>query len=191
LINEQTASAAELCAGVLRDHGRAVPLGTRTFGKGSVQQLVKLDDGGALRVTTSYYYLPSGRMIDKRAGDKGWGIDPDDGFYVPLTKVQSDALQKNQMDRFTLGSGKAGEGKMPARLTPKMIEEQYADPQLAAAMRSLVAKLTGGEFLKVGQSTANVQDQMRRLEELRQRREALLQDLKRLEKDIDAAAGKK
>jgi len=191
LINEQTASAAELCAGVLRDHGRAVPLGTRTFGKGSVQQLVKLEDGGALRVTTSYYYLPSGRMIDKRAGDKGWGIDPDDGFYVPLTKVQSDALQKNQMDRFTLGSSKAGESKVPARLTPKMIEEQYADPQLAAAMRSLVAKTTGGEFLKVGQSTANLQEQMRRLEELRQRREALLQDLKRLEKDIDAAAGKK
>lgn len=185
LVNEQTASAAELVAGVLRDRGRALVLGTRTFGKGSVQQIVKFDDGGALRVTSAYYYLPNGQMIHKRPGQKSWGIDPDDGYYLPLTKAQADALQKSQMDRFVLGHGK--EPAAPGRLTPKVIEERFADPQLAAAARTLVAKLTGGEFLKVGQPTAQMDHQLIRLEEMRQKRNALLQDLQRLERDIDAA----
>src|SRR5207245_5431665 len=76
LVNEQTASAAEIVAGALRDHGRAVLLGSRTFGKGSVQTVVMLDAGGALKVTTAYHYLPSGRNIQKRPRETSWGVDP-------------------------------------------------------------------------------------------------------------------
>ncbi|MCI0684711.1 MAG: S41 family peptidase [Gemmataceae bacterium] len=183
LVNDKTASAAEILAGVLHDHNRAIVLGTRTFGKGSVQSLFKLDDGAAIRVTTAYYYLPNGRTIHKRPGAARWGVDPDEGYYLPLSKAQVEELQKNQATRYIIGNGRP---KAPDRLTPKILEEGYADPQLAAAQRTLVAKLTGGEFLKVGQANP-IYDSPARLDALQRQREVLLKDLLKLELEIDAA----
>jgi carboxyl-terminal processing protease len=193
LVNEQTASAAEIVAGALRDHERAVLVGTRTFGKGSVQMLVELKEGGALKVTTAYHYLPSGRNIQKRPGEKVWGVDPNDGFYLPLTAKQTEAMRLDAAQRNLVGLKKEERPKWPARLTPKIIEEQHADPQLAAALRTMTARLTGGEFIKVGQPGAVAQDHALRLEEMRQRRETLQRDLQQLERaisDLQALTGK-
>jgi carboxyl-terminal processing protease len=184
LINDQTASAGEIVAGALRDHERAVLLGTRTFGKGSVMAIVKLEAGGALKVTTAYHYLPSGRNIQKRPGKKSWGVDPSDGFYIPLSGPQTEALQKDAWKRALLGLQQEDRPKGAGRLTAKIIEEQHADPQLAAALRTMVAKLTGGEFIKVGKDNALLLDHVLRIEEMRQRREQLLQNLKTLEREI-------
>ena len=71
LINSGTASASEIVAGALQDHRRALILGTRSFGKGSVQTVIPLSGRGALRLTTAHYYTPSGRSIQAQ------GIDPD------------------------------------------------------------------------------------------------------------------
>ena len=71
LVNGGTASAAEIVAGALQDYHRATLLGTRTFGKGSVQSMIPLGSQGALKLTTARYYTPSGRSIQAR------GIDPD------------------------------------------------------------------------------------------------------------------
>jgi len=66
LINEGSASASEIVAGALQDHDRGLVLGTKSFGKASVQTIIPLDNGGGLRLTTAYYYTPKGRHIDKK-----------------------------------------------------------------------------------------------------------------------------
>jgi carboxyl-terminal processing protease len=80
LVNRYTASAAEIVAGALRDHKRAIVIGERTFGKGSVQNVIRLEDGqGAIKLTTAYYYLPNGECIHKtkQAEATGkWGVEP-------------------------------------------------------------------------------------------------------------------
>ena len=63
IINGGSASASEIVAGALQDHKRAIVLGTKSFGKGSVQTIMPLQENGAIRLTTSRYYTPSGRSI--------------------------------------------------------------------------------------------------------------------------------
>ena len=88
LINGGSASASEIVAGALQDHGRAVIVGTKTFGKGSVQTVVPLGEKGALRLTIARYYTPSGRSI------QGLGVEPDvflDRIPPPEEEIEDEA----------------------------------------------------------------------------------------------------
>lgn len=86
LVNENSASAAEIVSGALQDAGRAVLVGKKTFGKGTVQELVPLSDGSGLKMTIARYYLPSGRSID------GEGVEPD--IEAALGESRDEQLQK-------------------------------------------------------------------------------------------------
>jgi carboxyl-terminal processing protease len=78
LVNQYSASASEIVSGALKDQKRAILVGERTFGKGSVQMLFPLADKSAyLKLTTSHYYLPSGRCIHREENSTEWGVDPD------------------------------------------------------------------------------------------------------------------
>jgi carboxyl-terminal processing protease len=78
LVNEFSASAAEIVSGALKDWKRCVVVGDRSYGKGSVQNVIPIRYRKAmLKLTTAYYYLPTGRLLHRKNGSKTWGVDPD------------------------------------------------------------------------------------------------------------------
>ena len=87
LIDQGSASGSEIVAGALQDHNRAVIVGKRSWGKGSVQRLIRLpESGAAVKLTTDYYYLPKGRCVHKLPQVESWGVDPDIEEGLDLNK---------------------------------------------------------------------------------------------------------
>lgn len=96
LVNQQSASASEIVAGALKDHGRALVVGERTYGKGSVQMPFDVGQRNAyLKLTISHYYLPSGRSLHRDEDSKDWGVEPD--VVVEMTPEQMVTAQLGRM----------------------------------------------------------------------------------------------
>ena len=93
LINEYSASASEILAGALQDHNRALIMGRRSFGKGSIQSLIRFDDGSALKITVARYYTPNGQAIQAQGITPNVKIDP-----VNLAAYKK-ALRKQRVKR--------------------------------------------------------------------------------------------
>ncbi len=103
LVNGTSASASEIVAACLQDHRRAVIIGQRTWGKGTVQNILEFEGGrSALKLTTTKYWRPSGKNIhrDQDAGeDEAWGVRPNAGFDIVLTDEQARALARQRARR--------------------------------------------------------------------------------------------
>ena len=97
LINEGSASASEIVSGCLQDHERALIVGTRSYGKGSVQNVYTIGSSelALLKLTTQYYYLPSGRLIHRRPGAETWGVEPDVSVEMLPSQI-ADSLRVRQ-----------------------------------------------------------------------------------------------
>jgi carboxyl-terminal processing protease len=108
LVNGYTASAAEILAGALQDHRRALIVGTRTFGKGSVQSVIDLPDGGALKLTIARYFTPSGRSIQAQ------GIAPDVMIEEGETPEQTQEPERERDLEQHLPSSERGDPEPPA-----------------------------------------------------------------------------
>jgi carboxyl-terminal processing protease len=104
LVNQYSASASEIFSGAMRDLHRGLIVGHRSFGKGSVQNLLRIGnetrpDGNPeamMKLTMAYYYLPNGESLHRRDGAKTWGVDPD--VVVDLTPKQIFDLMQSRRD---------------------------------------------------------------------------------------------
>ena len=108
LVNSGSASASEIVAGALQDHKRAVVMGTRTFGKGSVQTILPIGNGTAIKLTTARYFTPNGRSIQAK------GIEPDIVVEDPSMPSESEGLGIREADLDKHLSNPNGEEELPA-----------------------------------------------------------------------------
>lgn len=173
LVNQGSASASEVVAGALRDNGRAKVIGTRSYGKGSVQELRPLPDGtGMIRLTTARYFLPGGASVSRRPGDPKWGVEPDTGFRVPMTE-QEFLASTEARSRREVPAGQAGQPTAPVSWgSPASIRADAHDPQLAAAVEAMQGFLDAVEWPVVGDLSGDVgagNDELRATLEYRRR----------------------
>ncbi len=136
LVNHFSASASEILSACLQDHKRAVIVGERTWGKGSVQNVIELEGGkSALKLTTAKYMRPSGKNIHRFKGAKEsdeWGVRPDPGFEVKLSLKEMRDLVEYRRQRDVLREGGP----------PK---SDFVDRQLQKALEYIRSRLSGQE----------------------------------------------
>ena len=130
LVNEGTASAAEIVSGALQDNRRAIIVGTRTFGKGSVQTVIPLENGSALKLTTAKYYTPSGRSIQAE------GIAPDIVIKYQRPVQEKEGTEDRIRERDLKGHIKSPKenGQKPEEPAKKEKDDLTLDNQLKGAI---------------------------------------------------------
>lgn len=141
LVNEHSASASEIVAGSLQDNHRAVVIGERSYGKGSVQEVIPLDSkGGELKLTVAYYYLPSGRLVHRKKDATDWGVNPQ--IPVPIDAAAEAKLYQDlaEHDRFLRPTTQQDASTTQPSTAPVAATTQPSlDPQLQRAVDTLVA----------------------------------------------------
>ena len=126
LINSGSASASEIVAGALQDHKRAIILGTKSFGKGSVQTIIPVHPFGALRMTTAKYFTPSGKSIQKK------GIDPD--IIVEQAKVEKIDKKNGNRESDLQGALDNPANDLEKKVDENLNKESINDFQLSRAL---------------------------------------------------------
>ena len=161
LVNEHSASASEIVAGSLMDNRRAQVVGTRTYGKGSVQEVSRLERGGELKMTVAYYYLPSGRLVHQKKGATDWGVNPniavamdeDAQKWLAQNLEQSEWFRRPVVTTKPATAPATGQATgsatkpttrattQPATQTSTQPATQHTDVQLEAAVTTIIGQI--------------------------------------------------
>ncbi|GMV27463.1 MAG: hypothetical protein AMXMBFR58_34940 [Phycisphaerae bacterium] len=190
LINGSAASASEVLAGALVENNRAIAVGTRTYGKGSVQSVetLKNGNGAQLKLTEQGYYLPSGRSITRKDDSATWGVDPTDGYFVPVSEKELIELLRVRREEEVIRTGAAAASDKNWS-DPQWILSYLKDPQLAAALKAVQVKIDTGEWKPTGQpGTTQSAVAISELQRLEVTRERLAREIARLDNRIGALA---
>jgi len=184
LMNEMSASASEIVAGALLDNDRALLVGTRSYGKGSVQQLLYLGDGSsAMKLTTAHWYLPSGRLIHRHEGAEQWGVDPSPGCVVPM---DDEAVREMYLRRREAESDDTFDALAGQAITPQWVRENLLDDQLAAALDGAQSRLTTGAWPQVGITLEEAMTPLTDMQALQQMRIRLMEQLEQVDRQIQS-----
>lgn len=144
IVNERSASASEVLAGALSDNKRAVIVGTRSFGKGSVQEVVHLDgNAGELKITVAHYYLPSGRCVHRLKDATIWGVDPQ--IPVPVDEATEIAVWDARLDTENFRRPVVATPPKPATTPTSQPAPAPKDTQLEQAVTTLNAVIVLGD----------------------------------------------
>lgn len=139
IVNQNSASASEIVAACLQDHGRAAVAGQRTYGKGTVQRLLRVESGRSrLKLTTATYWRPSGKNIHRMpdaSDSEEWGVAPDTGLQILLTDEQHRDWQVYRSRRDIEGAEE--QDIAPLVLTDREIPADFVDQALEAAVNHL------------------------------------------------------
>jgi carboxyl-terminal processing protease len=132
LVNKYSASASEIVAACLQDHKRAKVIGNRTWGKGTVQNVIPIEAGHArLKLTTAHYWRPSNKNIHRRKGateDDEWGVQPDPGFDVKLTQKEFEKVFLQRRERDVIRVDKDGNVRSNGNLDSKKSPDAAPEP---------------------------------------------------------------
>lgn len=187
MVNGNSASASEIVAGALQGHDRAVVLGSRSFGKGSVQEVQEIA-GGLLKLTVARYDLPTGRTIDKKLTEdiSLWGVDPNEGLVViesaedRLVRIDTTqpyrVITNNEPDDAVCGNA-------------EWIETALGDFQLAQALRAFTAKLSDDTWPTLSEDDPVIASIENELDNLAKARELHLKAIEKIESRVAILQG--
>lgn len=187
LVNGSSASASEIVAGALQTAGRAHVLGTRSYGKGSVQEVSELKyGGGTLKYTIALYELANGRTIHRTEDAEDWGVDPDPGMVVPMSDAAYLRMLQARRDLEVISMSDAErdaadpKDRPPVCVDGAWVRESIGDLQLAAAIDSLRERINAGSWSETSALDAAAvarSEELRRIAAARNEIVARLQEL--------------